>query len=65
MHGIDWNGPIAIDDDTESVVVPRTHCPLLESALNDLQQTINPLIQDGSFGIHTYQAVVQYIVSHV
>lgn len=66
LHGVDWDGPLPIaDDDTTTVTIPHTQCPLTDVALDELQQSINPLSEDNNYGIDVYQAVVQFISNHL
>lgn len=51
-------------DDSASVVVPHIQCPLSDSTHDELRQSIDPLTDDGNYGIEVYRAVVEFILRH-
>ena len=55
----------AVDDDMEGVEVPPTNIPLSDLQTAELQATIDPLHDDGNFGIELYQQTLQHIHSTV
>ena len=61
LYGIDWNGPMPSTEDNNRVLVPCTECPLSDLACHELEQRIDPLTEDGNYGIETYQAVVDFV----
>ena len=55
-YGIDWEGPIPLDSDSDSdrVTVPETAFALEQDAYATLRSTNSPLRDDGHYGIETY-----------
>ena len=49
-YGIDEDGPTP--DDSEGVAIPRSTVQLSEE---ELQQAVDPLADDGNYGINLYQ----------
>lgn len=63
LYGVDWNGPIPLDDDAEQVEVPFTDIPLSESDYSELVETISPQNEDGNYGIGVYSCVLSFVES--
>ena len=60
-YGIDWDGPISMDNDAEQVTVPDLCCPLTEEQYAHLQGTIAPLDNSHNYGIDLYTAVMELV----
>ena len=62
LYGIDWSGPIPVNDDEgdSTVVVPDTKCPLDENDLQELQQTISPTSSQ-NYGIDLFMACLAFV----
>jgi hypothetical protein len=60
-YGIDWEGPIPTDNEIEQVNIDPVHNILSTSQLSNLQSIINPLAEDGNFGINLYLRTLEFI----
>lgn len=60
-YGIDWGGPIPVDDEIQQVDVDPINNILSNLQLSDLQHTINPLAEDGNFGINLFLTTLEFI----
>lgn len=67
MFGIDWDAPLATDNDVERVSVPAIDCPLTPEDLLELQTSVPlPIVYDDyDYGIGYYMESVRFIESHV
>ena len=63
-YGMEEEG-LPVDDDTEGVEVPPTNIALSDLQMAELQATIDPLHDDGNFGIGLYQQTLQHVHSTV
>lgn len=61
-YGIAEEGLASNSDDR--VEVPAVNIQLAEEDLTELQQSIDPLSDDGDFGINLYERTVQFVLSH-
>ena len=62
QYGIDWDGPV----NTESnnfVEVPDTTCPLDNDNLQVLMQQIDITVDDGNYGIYTFNDTVAKVTN--
>ncbi len=60
-YGIDWEGPISTDDEIQQVNIDPINNILSISQLSNLQHIINPLAEDGNFGINLYLMTLEFI----
>ena len=61
-YGIDWDGPIPIDnDEIQQVNINSIDNILSTSQLSNLQHIVNPLAEDGNFGINLYLNTLEFI----
>ncbi len=54
LYGVDWNGPIADDEEADSVNVPTIDCPLSDAEYEELCSTVSPLSSSSNYGIDLY-----------
>ena len=59
-YGIDWNGPLSVDNDN-IVTVPDTECPLFPEQFSILQATIDPLQSCEDFGVQIYIETREFV----
>ena len=64
LFGIDWDGPLPLEEEEVRVVVPECPCPLTDVQLDELSTIVSPLSSSTNYGIDLYQSVVQYVESH-
>ena len=62
-YGVGDDGPTP-DVQTNNVIVPRSLISLSPNELNFLHDRIDPLVEDGNYGIHLYEETVN-IIQHV
>ena len=63
--GIDWNGPLSVEEESdESVVVPECECPLNDAQLDELATHVSPLTSSGNYGVDLFQQVIQFVTTH-
>jgi hypothetical protein len=60
-YGIDWDGPIPIDNEIEQVNIDPINNILSNLQLNNLQNIVNPLAEDGNYGINLYLNTLEFI----
>jgi hypothetical protein len=61
-YGIDWEGPIPTDNEVQQVNInPVSTNILLPLQLINLQSIVNPLAEDGEFGIFLYLRTLEFI----
>jgi len=60
-YGTDWNGPVPLDDDVESVEVVHTVNPLNEEDYQELQESIDPSQFSLNHGIDLYLATLHFV----
>ncbi len=60
-YGIDEDGSGPTPDDSEGVSIPRSAVQLSDEEMDELQQAVDPLSDDGNYGINLYQQVVAII----
>lgn len=60
-YGIDWEGPISIDNEIQQVNVNPVNNILSDLQLINLQNIVNPLAEDGEFGIFLYLRTLEYL----
>ena len=53
-YGIDYDGPLIDIKTDNNVVVPESHIQLTDHQLQELQNRINPLSDDGNNGINHF-----------
>lgn len=61
-YGIDWDGPVG-SEDNRLVEVPATPSPISDEDLQQLSEQINPLVDDGNYGINTFIDTLQAVES--
>ena len=59
-YGVDDDGPTP-DVQTNNVIVPRSLISLSPNEFNFLHDRIDPLVEDGNYGIHLYEETVNII----
>ena len=60
-YGIDNDGLISNIDANNNVVVPESSLQLCEQQLQELQQRVNPLADDGNNGISHFHDTVNFL----
>ena len=60
-YGIDLDGPIPIDEEIQQVNINSIDNILSTSQLSNLQHIVNPLAEDGNFGINLYLNTLEFI----
>jgi hypothetical protein len=60
-YGIDWEGPIPIDNEIEQVNINPVNNILSSLQLINLRNIVNPLAEDGNFGIELYLNTLEFI----
>ena len=66
MYGIDWDGPVSMDDhfeEPEHVIVDAIDNPLSSRQYENLCSTINPLSPSNYYGIDLYLTVLSFVQS--
>ena len=43
MYGVDWEGPLSLDNDEDTVVNPECMCPLTDVQFDELCTVVSPL----------------------
>ena len=64
MYGIDWDGPVSMDDDFEEpehVIVNAINNPFSSEQYEDLRTTINPLSPSSYYGIDLYLTALSFV----
>ena len=61
VYGIDWGGPVPIEDLDSSVTVPETHCPLTACDMLELQCNVAPLASSTEYGVDLYTRTLQFV----
>lgn len=64
MYGIDWDGPLPLDEN-DSVCVLSTTLPLSDSDVEQLTSLVNPLAFSDNFGVNLYLKCLQFIASRL
>ena len=62
QYGIDWDGPVNTESDN-FVEVPDTTCPLDDDNLQVLMQQIDITVDDGNYGIYTFNDAVAKVTN--
>jgi hypothetical protein len=60
-YGIDWEGPTSINNEIQQVNVNSVNNILSDLQLINLQNIVNPLAEDGEFGIFLYLRTLEYL----
>lgn len=61
---MDWEGPPPSDgDESDTVAIPVTTCPLSQTDMEELQSLYRPLTSSDDFGIDVYVNVLEFTVS--
>ena len=58
FYGVDWNGPIPSEVETESVQVPLVECPY---DYFEQLRLINPFSHSESYGIDLYLSTLEFL----
>ena len=61
MFGIDWDGPLPSDVDSDEVSVPSITVGLSPTDMDELIHTINPLDECDDYGINLYMQCVLFV----
>ena len=62
-YGVDWGGPVGINEGNGQVEVPITTCPLDTAELQQLREQIDPFVDDNNYGIDTFNGTVNAVHS--
>lgn len=65
MYGVDWSGPMPIDDDAESVEVPLITTMLSDEQYAELAALVSPLNTSQIYGLDLFLATLAYVESRV
>lgn len=65
MYGIDWDGPVPVEEDVESVDVPNIENPLSHEELEELGTMISPYHDSDCFGTDLYLNVLKFICEKI
>ena len=63
LYGVDWDGPVDIQNDCEGLSVPNTLNPLSPPEIEALRIAINPLEQTDDLGLSLYLIVRQFVTA--
>ena len=63
MYGVDWEGPLSLDDDEDAVVIPECVCPLTDVQFDELCTVVSPLSSSTNYGIDLYQSVLEFVAA--
>ena len=63
--GINWEGPVTTEEESNHVEVPETMVPLGENAWLELQQNIDPKRPSAYHGVDIYMEVLQFITERL
>ena len=58
---MDWDGPVSLENDVDSVRVNEEPCPLTNDQVDDLATLVTPLQASQNHGIDLYQQALQYV----
>ena len=61
QYGIDWRGPVLIDEDLDVVEVPETPAPIPSHQFDVLKSEIDPMCDSEDYGIDLYAAVKLFL----
>ena len=61
LYGTDFNEPIANIQTDNDIIVPESAVVLTPGQLNHLEQSVNPLVDDGNYGINHYVNVINIL----
>ena len=61
--GVDWDGPVSLNDDTETVIVPSVPSNLLNECERQVLTEHLSSHNEETFGIHSYVLARMYISS--
>lgn len=59
--GIDWDGPLVVNEDLQLVLVDPPGQPLNNSDLEELHATIDPLQPSNDYGIDIFMQTLNFI----
>lgn len=63
MYGLDWDGPLPVDD-PDHVTVPETVCPLDHQDYLELCETVEVLSPSDNYGINLYLDTLDFVRDH-
>lgn len=64
-YGIDWDGPIPVENtDENGVTIQSTDSPLSQDNFSILKRQIDPLVDRNDFGISNYIKTMRFVYSH-
>ncbi len=61
MYGIDWNGPVPLEEDLETVDVPVVESPLSNEDFAELSTMTSPYHDSDCFGADLYLNVIKFV----
>ena len=65
--GIDWDGPIPLEEECDAVVIPNTPCPCRESDLAAIAAvcSLQRVLSSDCHGVDVYLEALNFIRSHM
>lgn len=64
MYGIDWDGPLSMDGDVESVQIPPIENRLSDDDYSELARAVSPLDQSDNYGLDIFFTTLTFVKSH-
>lgn len=61
FYGIDWNGPIPLDDDTDRIQVPDINCDVPLNIEEELASFMSALGKSENYGIDLYCSLFDFL----
>ena len=61
MYGIDWSGPIPINEEVDSVEIPPITTVLSEEQYHELSGVVSPLHASDNYGLYLFLATLAYV----
>ena len=59
--GVDWEGPVPLEDQSEALCVPETPNPLSRADMEELQAIVSPLDPSVYYGIDLYERTLLFV----
>ena len=59
--GVDWDGPVPLEDTSDTLCVPDTPNPLSSADMEELQALVAPLDPSVYYGIDLYERTLLFV----
>ena len=60
-YGIDWNGPVPAETESEIVEIPETQSPLTPHQMDELVHAVDPLEHCDDLGVSLYMMACTFV----